>query len=165
MTDPVNVEAEIQRKGLTAPRVTAEMIDAEVAERAFHVFPGTCLTVCVLTLANGFTVTGESACASPENYDAELGQQIAERNAKAKIWALLGFRLRDQLAVAGTTPYDRAAVELSDLSTKVQRLGKFVASRAFNDLDNQQQDLLTDQLRHMSAYQAVLRSRVEAWHA
>lgn len=56
------------------------------------------LTFCVLVLDNGFTVTGESACASPENFDAELGRKIARQNAVAKIWPLLGFRLRDKLA-------------------------------------------------------------------
>ena len=56
------------------------------------------LTFCVLVLRNGFTVTGESACASPENFDAELGRKIARQNAVAKVWPLLGFRLRDKLA-------------------------------------------------------------------
>lgn len=57
-----------------------------------------CLTFCVLVLRNGFTVTGESACASPENFDAEIGRTIARQNAVQKIWPLLGFRLRDQLS-------------------------------------------------------------------
>ena len=54
--------------------------------------------MCCLTLKNGFTVTGESACASPENFNAEIGQKIARSNAREKLWPLLGFRLRDQLA-------------------------------------------------------------------
>lgn len=56
------------------------------------------LTFCVLILRNGFTVTGESACASPENFDAEVGRKIARANAVNKVWPLLGFRLRDKLA-------------------------------------------------------------------
>ena len=56
------------------------------------------LTFCVLVLSNGFTVTGESACASPENFDAEVGRKIARQNAVNKVWPLLGFRLRDQLS-------------------------------------------------------------------
>lgn len=57
------------------------------------------LTFCVLVLVlrNGFMVTGESACASPENFDAEVGRKIARANAVNKVWPLLGFRLRDQL--------------------------------------------------------------------
>ncbi|CAB4161043.1 Phage protein (N4 Gp49/phage Sf6 gene 66) family [uncultured Caudovirales phage] len=51
------------------------------------------LTICVLTLRNGFTVTGESACVTPANFDAEIGRQIARRNAVEKVWPLLGFLL------------------------------------------------------------------------
>lgn len=92
------IEQEIQGKGLTAKRITPDMLDAEVVREQFHVFEGSCLTVCCLTLKNGFTVTGESACASPDNFDAEIGMKIARSNARDKIWPLLGFRLRDQLA-------------------------------------------------------------------
>ena len=67
------------------------------------------LTFCVLVLRNGFTVTGESACASPENFDAELGRKIARQNAVQKIWPLLGFRLRDELARPVLTEADAAA--------------------------------------------------------
>lgn len=96
--DETAIEAELQAKGLTAKRITPEMLDAEIVADDYHVFPGSCLTVCCLTLKNGFTVTGESACASPENFNAEIGARIARSNARAKIWALLGFRLRDQLS-------------------------------------------------------------------
>lgn len=56
------------------------------------------LTFCVLVLRNGFTVTGESACASPENFDAEIGRKIARANAVQKIWPLMGYELRSKLA-------------------------------------------------------------------
>lgn len=56
------------------------------------------LTFCVLVLKNGFTVTGESACASPENFDAELGKKIARQAAVNKLWPLLGYELRTKLA-------------------------------------------------------------------
>ena len=96
--DELAIEKEIQSKGLTARRITPDMLDAEIAAEDYHVFPGSCLMVCALTLQNGFTVTGESACASPENFNAEIGQKIARSNAREKIWPLLGFRLRDELA-------------------------------------------------------------------
>ena len=56
------------------------------------------LTFCVLVLRNGFTVTGESACASPENFDAELGRKIARQNAISKLWPLMGYALKERLA-------------------------------------------------------------------
>lgn len=99
--DEKAIEAEIQSKGLTARRITPDMLDAEIADEQYHVFDGSCLTVCALTLQNGFTVTGESACASPENFNAEIGRKVARANAREKLWPLLGFRLRDELAAIG----------------------------------------------------------------
>lgn len=150
------IEAEIQAKGLTAPRITPA--DIEDAIREEHYFTGDAaldavrflwliedhrnpnerqaardvaerigvlgeggarlavdvamgrdgngwnqqalglLTFCVLVLKNGFTVTGESACASPENFDAEIGRKIARQNAVNKIWPLMGYALREKLA-------------------------------------------------------------------
>lgn len=91
------VEQEVLNKGLTAPRVTPEIVDATIVDEDYHVFPRTTLTVCCLKLRNGFTVTGESACASPENFDVELGRKIARQNAREKIWALEGYALRERL--------------------------------------------------------------------
>jgi len=92
------IEAEITAKGLTAPRLTPAMIDACIVSEQYHVFPGTTLTVCALTLTNGYQVVGESACASPENFDAEIGRKIARENARQKIWALEGYHLRSELS-------------------------------------------------------------------
>lgn len=118
------IEQEIQDKGLTGPRVTPADIEAEIAsEHYFTAEQGVTgelldregevahdapeclrlLTFCVLVTRNGFTVTGESACASPENFDADLGRKIARQNAVAKLGPLLGFRLRDRIASCALT--------------------------------------------------------------
>lgn len=91
------LETEIQEKGLTAPRLTPTLINDAIKDKQFHVFEGSQLTVCCLTLRNGFTVTGESACVSPENFDAEIGQKVAFDNARDKIWALEGYLLKERL--------------------------------------------------------------------
>jgi hypothetical protein len=91
-------EQEIVRKGLTAPRITPAHIEDAIQAADYYVFPGTQLTICCLTLKNGFNVTGESACASPENFDADLGRRIARTNATQKIWALEGYLLKARLA-------------------------------------------------------------------
>ena len=96
--DEQAVEAEIQAKGLNAPRLSPEKIDATISAEDYHVFPGTTVTVCCLTLRNGFAVVGESAAASAANFDAELGRKIARQNARDKIWALEGYALREKLA-------------------------------------------------------------------
>ncbi len=94
--DENQIEETIVAKGKTAPRITPQMIDETIAEKSFHKLTGT-LTVCVLTLKNGFTVTGESACVSPENYDEQIGNDIAFKNAREKIWPLEGYRLASSL--------------------------------------------------------------------
>ena len=93
------IEQYIQAKGLTAPRVTPADIEANIASEHYFTagdaaYPGEVvgsayaklqlLTFCVLVLRNGLIVTGESACASPENFDAELGRKIARQNAVAR---------------------------------------------------------------------------------
>lgn len=96
MNDPI--EQEIQAKGLTAPRITPELVDAEIYGEAYHRFEGTTVMICLLTLRNGFSVTGESACASPENFNAEIGAKIARTNAREKIWSLMGYELKERLS-------------------------------------------------------------------
>ena len=117
-TNDQTIEAQIQAKGKTAARVTPADIEANIASEHYFtaadgvvgaftnaqiaqgrgVFadeigrlkdPFNILTFCVLVLRNGFTVTGESACASPENFDAEIGRNIARQNAVAKVWPLI----------------------------------------------------------------------------
>lgn len=115
--DNNSIEKEIQEKGKTAPRVTPSDIEANIAsEHYFTAEDGvgrankgqtsnggknpvclSLLTFCVLVLRNGFTVTGESACASPENFDSEIGRKIARENAVQKIWPLMGYELRTKL--------------------------------------------------------------------
>lgn len=126
-TTDESIEQEIQANGLTAPRVTPADIEANIAcEHYFTAGQGVLgnidvvpdedqldilelLTFCVLVLRNGFTVTGESACASPENFDAEVGRKIARQNAVQKIWPLMGYELRSQLARPVLTEADAAA--------------------------------------------------------
>ena len=92
------LEKEIKAKGLTAPRVTPEQLDAKIVDEKYHVFEGTTVTVCALVLQNGFVVVGESAAASPDNFDEEIGRKIARDNARNKIWALEGYLLRERLS-------------------------------------------------------------------
>jgi hypothetical protein len=71
-------------------------IDAVIHDEAYYVFPGTTVTVCCLTLKNGFSVIGESACISFDYFDREIGQKIARENARQKIWALEGYRIKSE---------------------------------------------------------------------
>lgn len=98
MKDEQEIETMIREAGKIGPRITPDMIDGTILAEQYHVFPGTTLTICALTLENGFQVVGESACADPANFDEEIGRKIARENARNKIWALEGYRLRSELA-------------------------------------------------------------------
>ncbi|TAN12947.1 MAG: hypothetical protein EPN34_03235 [Burkholderiaceae bacterium] len=87
------------------PRVTPEQIDACIVKEQYHRFAGTTLTVCALTLRNGYTVTGESASVTAAGFNAEIGRKIAREDARDKIWALEGYLLREQLHRASPRTY------------------------------------------------------------
>lgn len=115
MTD-MDIEQKIQVAGLTAPRLTPDLIESViVGEYYFTAEQGAlanvavnarqprhrslgCLTFCVLVLKNGFSVSGESACASPENFNEQIGREIARKNAVEKIWPLEGYLLKQALS-------------------------------------------------------------------
>lgn len=117
------IEKEIQAKGLTAaPRITPADVEANIAfEHYFvasqaplstHDYPKALdlLTFCVLVLKNGFTVTGENVCVSPENFDPELGRKfdpglgrkLARQKAINKVWELMGYALKERLAATSS---------------------------------------------------------------
>ena len=112
MNQDDKTEQAIQAAGADkAPRVTPADIEASIAKELFFTagqaarglnLPASpsddLLTFCVLTLRNGFSVTGESACVSAENFSAQIGRDIARQNAVAKIWPLLGFSLKERLS-------------------------------------------------------------------
>ena len=91
------IEQEIQDKGLTAPRLTPALIDAQINYCEYFRVTNTTVTICAIVLQNGFTVIGESAAVSMENFNKELGEKIAKDNAREKIWALEGYLLKDKL--------------------------------------------------------------------
>lgn len=118
-TDDAGIEAELVAKGLTAPRVTPDDIEANIASEHYFtamdgivgaagcpsIVAGTpvrspldLLTLCVLVLKNGFTVIGQSACASPENFNEAIGKRLARADAVDKLWPLMGYELRSRLA-------------------------------------------------------------------
>ena len=145
MSTDAQIEQEIQAKGKTAARITPADIEANIAEEVYFTAaqgtlgaviadakahspqievaafdapraPLDLLTFCVLVLRNGFTVTGESACASPENFDAEIGKKIARQNAVTKIWPLMGYELRSKLAAQAAHDDDFPLGKACDLS-------------------------------------------------
>lgn len=101
--DDLELEAKIRELKLNAPRVTLESVENAIRDVDYYVFPHSQLTVCCITLRNGYTVTGESACASPENFNEKLGRDIAYQKAKDKIWPLEGYLLKQALYLKAET--------------------------------------------------------------
>ena len=118
------IEKEIVEKGKTAPRVTPDHIEGIIAQEAYFTAEDgafgkaikakhtggevnyqpheslSLLTFCVLVLQNGFKVIGDSACVSPENFDAELGRKYAREKAISKMWEPMGYALMDKMTNA-----------------------------------------------------------------
>ncbi len=179
-TPEQQIEQEIQDKGLNAPRLTPDHIDSKIKgveyilprdvckrDNGVEIFdaplPLQTLTFCILTLENGFTVTGESACASPENFDAEIGKKIAYENARENIWQLEGYLLKDKLhtdnlvekAVAGrgaesvacSPSYAHNPVDYMHVLTHMvnnNRIGKALRDKAESKLLRLLDDLLPE---------------------
>jgi hypothetical protein len=195
-TSDTGIEQEIVAKGKTAPRVTSADIEAEIVgcyyftaddglagahfKRRGHV-EGMgdaheelrLLTFCVLVLRNGFTVTGESACASPENFDAEIGRKLARAKSVDKVWTLLGFRLRDRIVggefdtrvVDARPPYQqRVIAERAELSERTSKLHAFILDNpAWQALPDDEKARLQEQAELQGRLRDVLDARIAAF--
>jgi len=78
-------------------RLTPERIEAVISKEEFFVMPDSCLTICVITMRNGFSVAASAACADPANFDAEIGRTVSRRNALNQVWPLEGYLLKQRV--------------------------------------------------------------------
>jgi Phage protein (N4 Gp49/phage Sf6 gene 66) family len=92
------IEQAIQAKGLNAPRLTPKDIDAVIVDYTFTTLPSGKVMVCEITLVNGFTVRGEAATVSKENFNEEISKTISLKNAREKIWELEGYLLQERIS-------------------------------------------------------------------
>ncbi|WP_244483612.1 Gp49 family protein [Methylobacterium sp. Leaf91] len=111
-------EAEAALETQTAPRITQDGITAKIASTEY--FRSRTLTICVVTMSNGFHLLGTSACASPENFDQAIGERYAYQDAFRQIWPLEGYLLRERLAASAAEQHGQDdAVE----APRVPRVG------------------------------------------
>lgn len=178
------IEQQIQDKGLTAPRVTPADIEANIVHELYFTAAQAAglspvegidfipprpvgsldlLTFCVLVLRNGFTVTGESACASPQNFDDEIGRKIARQNAVAKIWPLMGYALKEKLAQTPTDYRQRVITEKAELDANQVKLAAFLSDQSRPELTATEHDRMTRQLTAMAVLSDVLGERISAF--
>lgn len=173
-------EAELKASAV-APRVTQEGLEANIRSyNTFNVYDTLMalnkanpdnqapvpeelktLTMCVMVLNNGYTVTGQSACADPKNYNADIGNRLAIQDAKEKIWPLMGYALKEELYVSGGGTFvDRMEREAKELESKLSKAQAFAETDTFLRLPVEEQQLQHAQRKAMAEYHAVLMRRL-----
>ena len=163
MTPVTENELKAHQEKIGGKRVTLDALKANIAKEEFHVFPGSQLTVCVLTLLNGFTVTGESACDDPAMFNEEIGQKIARENAERKIWPLMGYALKEEMMkeVPSGDFRERVKNEARQLQQNIGKLDAFINSSVqFDRLSVAEQNDLREQHVTMTEYYGVLMRRI-----
>lgn len=109
--DSLQVDDAISAQGATAPRVSLRNIEDAIDHMSFmnageaaaamgqKVSPNMSLmTLCFITMRNGFVVLGKSAPASAANYDPDKGMYFAKQDAINQLYPLMGYSLRDHLS-------------------------------------------------------------------
>ena len=140
-------------------KITKEHLESLIADVSYHRLDGTTVTICALTLRSGFVVTGESACLDPANFDAETGEKIAYANAFEKLWQLEGYHVKHD--IGGDFLY-RLKNERAQLNDRLGKLTGFIANGQPGFIDDAEWVRLGEQKQAMTAYLAVLDTRIKA---
>lgn len=151
-------------------RVTPEYLKSRVAKVEFHRLAGGTMTLCILTVDNGFQLTGTSACADPANYKKDVGEKISYDNAERGLWPLLGFALKEAMKardVAKSGDWrDRVRAERAELADRLGKLRAFLGTGKKPDgLGEEEFRRMQQQRACMAAYLDVLDERIEAFPA
>ena len=141
-------------------KVTIQDIENELVKVEYHILPGTTTTICALTGKTGWATTGVSACADPANFNKEVGEEWAYKDALNKWWPVMGFRLKDKLHAEGKTFLDRLRVEVAELEGRQSKLDTFVNGEVFGSLPQGDRMDLLEQNQLMIQLKAVLNRRL-----
>lgn len=162
MIAPTNEELQAQANANGAVFVNESKLKKSISKVDFIVHPGSSLTICIITLLNGYTVTGESACADPKMFNAEIGRKFAFIAAERKIWPLLGYALKQELYLNSITDFkDRVRNEAKELSDNINKLTTFINGNVhFINLPVEDQLDLLSQKRVMMEYLSILEKRI-----
>jgi hypothetical protein len=153
------------QKNVGGKRVTLQALKGNIAETAFYTHAGGQLTIAILTLKNGFTVTGQSACADPAMYNKEIGEKIALADAESKIWPLMGYALKEEMYLSGASTFQERLVQESvDLKYKIDTLDAFMGGEVqFERLPDDEQVRLSSQRLFMDGYYSALLARINCF--
>lgn len=122
MNQDQKIEQILQDIGVTAPRLTPQMIEELFAKVTYstHVVPGTTTTVATAIDESGFTLCSvASGTASPETFNPALGIEIAIQKARTaareKLWELEGYRLKRALYEASRGTSSQALEQIREV--------------------------------------------------
>lgn len=160
-------EAQIAAIANVAPRVTLPQIEA-LMQRVTYRFDnpaGTTSTFAHAYLDDKFYLaTGHSASVSLENFNADLGQELAQGRARSaavgRLWELEGYALFKALNQPATTHLERMELEQNVLAERMGKLQAFLDTQIYRDLPEEERDLLDEQLAAMALYNQALWSRI-----
>ena len=74
-----------------------DVYKAKIKDEIYLVLPDGRSTLCILTLENGYSVKGISACVDPAEFDMQLGREYALKDAMNQVWPLEGYLLAEKL--------------------------------------------------------------------
>ena len=162
------IESEIQEKGLTAPRITPDRVDNVIAGETYTVLPSGKVMVCELTLVNGFTVRGEAATVSKENFNGKIGRRISRENARDKVREVEGYllqqKLHEEVEFKAKSHQQQVLDDKAKLDKKVRALAISIGhSRTFRNLDPAEKERLREQFSAMRRYSDTLGARIAAF--
>ena len=147
---------------MTKYKLTLQDLENQIASVDFQRF-GDTGTLCVITLVNGYTVTGESGCIGPIIFNSVVGEDIAYKNAFDKLWSILGYGVKEKwYRETQSTWMQRVAEELADLDEKRALLIAFLEAPKSPTISDKQYDLMRKQLEAMTAYADILQERLTA---
>lgn len=91
-----------------------DLVEKIAATEYFRSAANPLLTVCILTLDNGFSAVGKSCCLAPETFDEQVGCDYAFEDAVDQLWELHGYHLRELMAYARTEDGQSALEAIED---------------------------------------------------
>ena len=89
---------------MTESTVTLQGILDKIKSVTYTLLPNSRTTVCQLTMENGFTIEGQSACVSLLSYNRALGEKYAYEKALDNCWQFEGYLLAQKLHEASLVP-------------------------------------------------------------
>lgn len=158
---PTDAELQARADRLGAQFVNESKLRSNIKDVQYVIVPGSQLTICVITLLNGYTVTGESACADPLMFDKDVGEKFAFAAAERKVWPLLVYAPKQEIFLNGDGTFKgRLEREARELEDKFDKLSAFIGTDTFRGLNPKERELLVTQKGAMSEYLEILKERL-----